>query len=87
MGWPTIYLYLCSRYGLPVNFQAVVLQPNKKSTKRLRDVLYAIFRHLDEAAASNMKDCGMDIPGLQISNQDYYPYVFFKIDLTSLDFD
>ncbi|XP_075454470.1 V-type proton ATPase subunit C 2 [Ascaphus truei] len=75
------------RYGLPVNFQAVVLQPNKKSTKRLRDVLYAIFRHLDEAAASNMKDCGMDIPGLQISNQDYYPYVFFKIDLTSLDFD
>ncbi|OCT78989.1 V-type proton ATPase subunit C 2 [Xenopus laevis] len=74
------------RYGLPVNFQAVVLQPNKKSMKRLRDVLNAIFRHLDESAAANMKDIGMDIPGLQLSSQDYYPYVCFKIDLTNLDF-
>ncbi|XP_053565658.1 V-type proton ATPase subunit C 2 [Bombina bombina] len=74
------------RYGLPVNFQAMLLQPNKKSMKRLRDVLNAIFRHLDEAAAANMKDVGMDIPGLQISNQDYYPYVCFKIDLSSLNF-
>ncbi|KAE8605073.1 hypothetical protein XENTR_v10014958 [Xenopus tropicalis] len=74
------------RYGLPVNFQAVVLQPNKKSMKRLRDVLNAIFRHLDENAAANMKDIGMEIPGLQLSSQDYYPYVCFKIDLTNLDF-
>ncbi|XP_040286919.1 V-type proton ATPase subunit C 2 [Bufo bufo] len=74
------------RYGLPVNFQAVILHPYKKSMKRLRDVLNAIFRHLDEAAAANMKDVGMDIPGLQLNNQDYYPYVFFKIDLNSLDF-
>ncbi|CAJ0941308.1 unnamed protein product [Ranitomeya imitator] len=74
------------RYGLPVNFQAVILQPNKKSMKRLRDVLNAVFRHLDEAAAANMKDVNMDIPGLQLNNQEYYPYVSFKIDLTSLDF-
>lgn len=75
------------RYGLPVNFQAVILQPNKKSMKRLRDVLNAIFRHLDEAAAANMKDVGMDIPGLQLNNQDYYPYVCFKIELSNLDFE
>ncbi|KAM4042245.1 V-type proton ATPase subunit C 2 isoform 1-T3 [Anomaloglossus baeobatrachus] len=75
------------RYGLPVNFQAVILQPNKKSMKRLRDVLNAIFRHLDEAAAANMKDVNMDIPGLQLNNQDYYPYVCFNIDLTSLNFE
>ncbi|XP_075057537.1 V-type proton ATPase subunit C 2 [Mixophyes fleayi] len=75
------------RYGLPVNFQAVILQPNKKSMKRLRDVLNAIFRHLDEAAAVNMKDIGMDIPGLQLNNQDYYPYVCFMVDLSSLDFE
>ncbi|XP_063775569.1 V-type proton ATPase subunit C 2 [Pseudophryne corroboree] len=75
------------RYGLPVNFHAVILQPNKKSMKRLRDVLNAIFRHLDEAAAANMKDVGMDIPGLQLNTQEYYPYVCFKIDLTSLDFE
>ncbi|XP_073424328.1 V-type proton ATPase subunit C 2 [Dendrobates tinctorius] len=75
------------RYGLPVNFQAVILQPNKKSMKRLRDVLNALFRHLDEAAAANMKDVNMDIPGLQLNNQEYYPYVCFKIDLTSVDFE
>ena len=28
---------------------------------------------------------GMDIPGLQLSNQEYYPYVYFKIDLSLLD--
>ncbi|XP_077344910.1 V-type proton ATPase subunit C 2 [Lithobates pipiens] len=75
------------RYGLPVNFHAMILQPNKKSMKRLRDVLNALFRHLDEAAAANMKDVNMDIPGLQLNTQEYYPYVCFKIDLTSIDFD
>ncbi|XP_040204528.1 V-type proton ATPase subunit C 2 [Rana temporaria] len=75
------------RYGLPVNFHAMILQPNKKSIKRLRDVLNALFRHLDEAAAANMKDVNMDIPGLQLNTQEYYPYVCFKIDMTSIDFD
>lgn len=27
----------------------------------------------------------VDIPGLQLSNQDYYPYVYFRIDLSLLD--
>uniref|UniRef100_F6VHG3 V-type proton ATPase subunit C n=1 Tax=Ornithorhynchus anatinus TaxID=9258 RepID=F6VHG3_ORNAN len=69
------------RYGLPVNFQAVLLQPHKKSTKRLREVLNAVFKHLDEVAAASMMDAAMDIPGLQLSNQDYFPYVYFHIDL------
>lgn len=73
------------RYGLPVNFQAMLLQPNRKSVKRLRDVLNAVFKHLDEVAAASIMDPGMDIPGLQLSNQEYYPYVYFKIDLSLLD--
>ncbi|KFO95890.1 V-type proton ATPase subunit C 2 [Calypte anna] len=73
------------RYGLPVNFQAMLLQPNKKSVKRLRDVLNTIFKHLDEVAAASTMEPGMDIPGLQLSNQEYYPYVYFKIDLSILD--
>ncbi|OWK63339.1 V-type proton ATPase subunit C 2 [Lonchura striata] len=73
------------RYGLPVNFQAMLLQPNKKSVKRLRDVLNMVFKHLDEVAAASIMDPGMDIPGLQLSNQEYYPYVYFKIDLSLLD--
>ncbi|XP_032639238.1 V-type proton ATPase subunit C 2 isoform X2 [Chelonoidis abingdonii] len=74
------------RYGLPVNFQAMLLQPSKKSVKRLRDVLNAVFKHLDEVAAASIMDMSMDIPGLQLSNQEYYPYVYFKIDLSLLDY-
>ncbi|XP_048354591.1 V-type proton ATPase subunit C 2 isoform X1 [Sphaerodactylus townsendi] len=73
------------RYGLPVNFQTMLLQPNKRSAKRLRDVLNAVFKHLDEVAAASIMDASMDIPGLQLSNQEYYPYVYFKIDLSLLD--
>ncbi|KAM6220297.1 V-type proton ATPase subunit C 2 isoform 2-T2 [Rhynchocyon petersi] len=74
------------RYGLPVNFQAVLLQPHKKSsTKRLREVLNTIFRHLDEVAAASILDASVEIPGLQFNNQDYFPYVYFHIDLSLLD--
>ncbi|KAM5316894.1 V-type proton ATPase subunit C 2 isoform 4-T5 [Glossophaga mutica] len=74
------------RYGLPVNFQAVLLQPHKKSsTKRLREVLNSVFRHLDEVAAASLLDASVEIPGLQLSNQDYFPYVYFHIDLSLLD--
>uniref|UniRef100_A0A8C0MJ28 V-type proton ATPase subunit C n=1 Tax=Canis lupus familiaris TaxID=9615 RepID=A0A8C0MJ28_CANLF len=49
------------RYGLPVNFQAVLLQPHKKSsTKRLREVLNSVFRHLDQVAAASILDVGIE---------------------------
>ncbi|XP_007476197.1 V-type proton ATPase subunit C 2 isoform X2 [Monodelphis domestica] len=74
------------RYGLPVNFQAVLLQPHKKATtKRLREVLNSVFKHLDEVAAASILDASVDIPGLQLNNQDYFPYVYFHIDLSLLD--
>lgn len=38
------------RYGLPVNFQAILLHPNKKSQKRLREVLNQLYNHLDSSA-------------------------------------
>ncbi|XP_001503588.4 V-type proton ATPase subunit C 2 isoform X11 [Equus przewalskii] len=73
------------RYGLPVNFQAVLLQPKKSSTKRLREVLNSVFRHLDQVAAASILDASVEIPGLQLNNQDYFPYVYFHIDLNLLD--
>lgn len=39
------------RYGLPVNFQAMLLQP-MKSTKKLREVLNRVYSHLDSSLAS-----------------------------------
>lgn len=54
------YFVCLKRYGLPVNFQAVLLQPLKKSsTKRLREVLNSVFRHLDEVAATSILDVGI----------------------------
>lgn len=72
------------RYGLPVNFQAMLLQPNKKNMKKLREVLYDLYKHLDSSAA--IIDAAMDIPGLNLSQQEYYPYVYYKIDCNLLEF-
>ena len=54
-----------SRYGLPVNFQAMLLQPNKKNVKKLREVLFDLYKHLDSSAAAIM-DVSMSegTPGL-----------------------
>lgn len=49
------HLLFCS-YGLPVDFQAVLIQPNKKSQKRLRDVLRQLYNHLDGSSASLIND-------------------------------
>ncbi|XP_043363402.1 V-type proton ATPase subunit C 1 isoform X2 [Dermochelys coriacea] len=73
------------RYGLPVNFQAMLLQPNKKTMKKLREVLNDLYKHLDSSAAAII-DATMDIPGLNLSQQEYYPYVYYKIDCNLLDF-
>nr|KAF6426087.1 ATPase H+ transporting V1 subunit C1 [Molossus molossus] len=74
-----------SKYGLPVNFQAMLLQPSKKTMKKLREVLYELYKHLDSSAAAII-DAPMDIPGLNLSQQEYYPYVYYKIDCNLLEF-
>lgn len=43
------------RYGLPVNFQAMLLQP-LKATKKLRETLNKIYSHLDSSLASGQID-------------------------------
>lgn len=46
------------RYGLPVNFQAMLLEPGKKQKKRLKEVLFGLYSHLDSA---NTKDSANDV--------------------------
>ncbi|KAJ8674079.1 hypothetical protein QAD02_005341 [Eretmocerus hayati] len=75
------------RYGLPVNFQAILLRPHKKSTKRLRDVLNQLYAHLDSSATaggSGNQD-SVDIPGLGFGQSDYFPYVYYKINVDMVD--
>ncbi|XP_076371281.1 V-type proton ATPase subunit Vha44 isoform X2 [Tachypleus tridentatus] len=70
------------RYGLPVNFQAMLLRPHKKSAKRLREVLNQLYSHLDTSIAQGPVD---DIPGLNLGQGEYYPYVFFKININMVE--
>uniref|UniRef100_A0A8P4GRY9 V-type proton ATPase subunit C n=1 Tax=Dicentrarchus labrax TaxID=13489 RepID=A0A8P4GRY9_DICLA len=79
------FIFCLNLYGLPVNFQAMLLQPSKKTMKKLREVLNDLYKHLDSSAAAII-DSAMDIPGLNLSQQEYYPYVYYKIDCNLLDF-
>merc|ERR1719259_108641 len=68
------------RYGLPVNFQAMVLLPQKKTQKRLREKLNELYADLDSAGGGSGKDD--DIPaGLGFTQSDYYPYVYYKLNI------
>ncbi|XP_046334361.1 V-type proton ATPase subunit C-like [Haliotis rufescens] len=72
------------RYGLPVNFQAMILQPQKRSVKRLRELLGQLYSHLDNTTLAGAAD-GVDIPGLNMGSTDYYPYVYYRINLDLID--
>ncbi|XP_055538144.1 V-type proton ATPase subunit C isoform X2 [Wyeomyia smithii] len=74
------------RYGLPVNFQAILIHPNKKNTKRLRDVLNQLYGHLDGSAASSGANAdNVDIPGLGFGQSEYYPYVYYKLHIDMVE--
>ncbi|UJR13915.1 hypothetical protein I4U23_000921 [Adineta vaga] len=72
------------RYGLPVNFTAMIIHPLKKSTKRLREELDKLFGYLDQSGQSK-QDEQIDIPGVFSSQQEYYPYVYFKLDFDYIE--
>lgn len=59
------------RYGLPVNFQAILLHPHRKCARRLRDVLNQHYAHLDSSATASSAAQGtqdsVDIPGLGLA--------------------
>merc|ERR1712200_219687 len=67
------------RFGLPVNFQGMILLPQKKNAKKLREVLNDLYLHLDTTGTLGGSD---DIPvGLGFNQGEYYPYVFFKLNI------
>ncbi|KHJ99251.1 v-ATPase subunit C [Oesophagostomum dentatum] len=73
------------RYGLPVNFQAAVVEPAKGSQKKLRAELHKLYIHLDGSAAGPI-DTLEDSPALMsLGVNEYYPYVFFKLNLDFVD--
>ncbi|XP_039306443.1 V-type proton ATPase subunit C isoform X2 [Solenopsis invicta] len=75
------------RYGLPVNFQAILLHPHKKCARRLRDALNQLYAHLDSSATASTahNQDNVDIPGLGFGQSDYFPYVYYKINVDMVD--
>uniref|UniRef100_W5L3I4 V-type proton ATPase subunit C n=1 Tax=Astyanax mexicanus TaxID=7994 RepID=W5L3I4_ASTMX len=69
------------RYGLPVSFQTLLLQPEKKHVKRLREELQFSFTHLDPTAAASKSDMSLDIPGVNSGQQEYYSYICYSINI------
>ncbi|XP_013864792.1 V-type proton ATPase subunit C 1-B [Austrofundulus limnaeus] len=69
------------RYGLPVNYQAFLLETERKRSKKLKEELNSLFVHLDPTATTT--DVGCDIPGL--CQQDYSSYICFHISTTVLE--
>ncbi|KAK5965084.1 V-type proton ATPase subunit C, partial [Trichostrongylus colubriformis] len=73
------------RYGLPVNFQAALVEPSKGSQKKLRAELHKLYIHLDGSAAGPI-DTLEDSPALMsLGVNEYYPYVFFKLNLDFIE--
>jgi len=71
------------RYGLPVNFQAMVVQPSKGKNRKLREVLDVLYDHLDGQSSKADAD-HVDIPGM-MSQHEYYSYVYFNLRLNLLE--
>lgn len=75
------------RYGLPVDFQAVILKPvSKKAAKRLTSVLKTHFEYLDTKAMVDDAMDDIDLPGLaSLTQKDYQSYVLLKVNLNVLE--
>lgn len=58
---------LWDRYGLPVSFQTLLLQPQKKQVKRLREELNSVFTHLDPMAVTGKQDVSFLPPVIMTS--------------------
>ncbi|XP_029688871.1 V-type proton ATPase subunit C 1-B-like isoform X2 [Takifugu rubripes] len=78
-----VFVESALRYGLPVRFQALLLQTtDRKHSKKLEDELSSLFMHLDPTATASKREVGSDIPGL--CGQDYLSYICFHINTNVL---
>ncbi len=44
------------RFGLPVNFQGMILLPQKKTSRKLRDTLQQMYAHLDSTGGPGAQE-------------------------------
>ncbi|XP_036927775.1 V-type proton ATPase subunit C 1-B [Acanthopagrus latus] len=78
-----VFVESALRYGLPMNYQALLLQTDRKRSKKLREELSSLFMHLDPTATDSKTDISSDIPG--ICQQEYFSYICFHINTNLLE--
>nr|XP_046269083.1 V-type proton ATPase subunit C 1-B [Scatophagus argus] len=78
-----VFVESALRYGLPVSYQALLLQTDKKHSKKLRESLSSLFMHLDPMATASKTDVCSDFPGL--CQQEYFSYICFHINTNVLE--
>jgi len=66
------------RYGLPTNFQAMLLLPHKGKATKLRKVLSDLYGHLSSKAVFSAKE---EEEGPGHGSEVFYPYVSLDINL------
>lgn len=67
------------RYGLPVNFDVVLLAPSAKAEPRLRTQLNDMYSHLGGSWASEKEEETTNVPG--VVSGEFYPYVYLDLPL------
>jgi len=76
-----IFVEAVLRYGLPIDFQAILIKPKKGMEKKLRDALSELYSRLsgDSSLADQLEAGDTDLSGM---GADFYAYVYLPIVLT-----
>jgi len=76
-----LYVEAVLRYGLPVDFKAMLLEPSKGKDKQLRGVLRQLYGNLaggNAALTTQLDPNETDLSGL---GADFYPYVYLPLSI------
>jgi len=67
------------RYGLPTNFQAILIFPHKNKQRKLRVALNELFSHLSAKSVFNEK--GVKEEEEDTGGEQFYPYVSLDLNI------
>jgi len=72
------------RYGLPIDFAAMLIKPRRGVEKKLREILAELYRPLaaDSSVVEQLEQGEQDLSGL---GADFYPYVYLPVNLTDVN--
>jgi len=73
-----VFVESCLRFGVPPDFQPVVMKFNMKEEKKVRKLLAKQFEKLGSAAMFGVDE---NVPAA-VGGQEFYPYVFLSLNVS-----